>query len=56
MERVVRKARSHAEAERWDREQRLEMTVLERTAAAAVLRRRVFGEGNPDIREWHRKK
>ncbi len=56
MEKVVHKARSHAEAARWDREQRLQMTVLERTAAAAILRARVFGADQPDVRAWHRKR
>ncbi|HPA21019.1 MAG TPA: hypothetical protein PLU30_24945 [Verrucomicrobiae bacterium] len=56
MERVANKARSHAEAEAWDRRQRLAMSVLERTSAAAELRRRVFGNDHPDVRAWHRKK
>lgn len=56
MERVAHKARSHAAAEDWDREQRLAMSVSERTAAAAVLLRRVFGDTHPDVRACHRKK
>lgn len=29
---------------------------MERMAAAAELRQRVYGDNQPDIRAWHRKK
>ncbi len=51
MERVVNIARSHEEADRWDREQARAMTPDERRTVAATLRLRVYGPNCPDVRE-----
>jgi hypothetical protein len=51
MERIVHISRSFEEAEEWDIEQNISMTPEERLAAAKVLRERVFGKDQPDVRE-----
>ena len=56
MKRVFHIARNHKDAEKWDIEQQLNMTPMERMKAAHILKIRVYGENNPDVREWHRKK
>jgi len=53
MERVIHKARSHREAEEWDRRQQVSMTPQERIRAARVLRDRVYPPPNKDVRECH---
>ena len=54
MERVVHKASSHEEADRWDVEQQLAMSPEERLRAARVLKDRVFTTDAKDVRAWHR--
>lgn len=54
MDREVHIARSFADAERYDREQQWRMTPDERLAALAALRRRVYGEHCPDVRQAER--
>lgn len=54
MERVVHKAKTFRDADQWDRTQRMAMTIRERTAIAAELKRRVYGETQPDVRACHR--
>jgi predicted transcriptional regulator len=55
MERVVHIAKSHEEAQRWNIKQAIEMTVEERQKAAAVLKRRVYGD-SPDVRAYYKNK
>jgi hypothetical protein len=54
MKRVVNKASSHEEADRWDVEQHTSMTPQERLAVARKLKERVFPADAKDVREWHR--
>ena len=54
MDRTVNKAKSHAEADRWDVEQQMAMTPKERLRAARELKRRVFPADAKDVRAWHR--
>jgi hypothetical protein len=56
MDREVHKAKSFADADRWDREQMWAMTPDERMAIAKELRDRVFGKDCPDVREAERGK
>lgn len=56
MDRDAHKARSFAEADRWDREQMWAMTPDERMAIAKELRDRVYGKDAPDVRESERTK
>ncbi len=56
IKRVVNIARSQEEAREWDIRQALEMTHEERQKVARVLKERVYGENNPDVREWHQSK
>lgn len=56
MERVVHVAKNYEDADKYDRRQSLELSASERIFLARKLRVRVFGNKNPDIREWHRKK
>lgn len=51
MERIVKVAKNYAEAEDWDISQHIQMTPDERQQVAAELKRRVYGERCPDIRE-----
>lgn len=51
MERVFQKSRNFKEAEEWDVLQHIGMTSEERQDAAAELRKRVYGEDVPDVRE-----
>jgi len=53
MERVYHKSKSYKEAEEWDILQHIKMTPEERQHVAAELRKRVFGEHCPDVREAH---
>ncbi len=53
MERVVHISRSFEEAEQWDIEQSLALSPDQRLEAARVLRERVFGKDQPDIRAYH---
>jgi hypothetical protein len=51
MERVFQKCRNFKEAEEWDVLQHIGMTSEERQDVAAELRKRVYGEDVPDVRE-----
>lgn len=51
MERVFQKCRNFKEAEKWDVLQHIGMTSEERQDVAAELRKRVYGEDVPDVRE-----
>lgn len=55
MKRVVNKAKNIKEAEEWDIQQCIQMTPDQRQAAALMLKKRVFGNKVPDVREYHRK-
>lgn len=54
MERVYHKTKSYKEAEEWDILQHIRMTPEERQCVAAELRKRVYGENCPDVREAQR--
>ena len=47
-------AKSFAEADDWDNEQIARMSLDERLRIAEFLRRRVYGENAPDVRESER--
>jgi len=51
MERVGYKAKDFEDAERYSMEQMHAMTPEERMEVAAILRARVYGTDNPDVRE-----
>ena len=53
MERVVHISRSFEEAEQWNIDQNVAMTPDQRLEAAKMIRERVYGTGNPDIREYY---
>ena len=52
-DRTCHKSSSFEEAEAWDVEQQISMTPHERQEAALELKRRVYGEKSPDIKESH---
>ncbi|TMA43517.1 MAG: hypothetical protein E6J83_10115 [Deltaproteobacteria bacterium] len=51
---VGHRAHGFAEADAWDREQVARTSVDERLRIAELLRRRVYGEHAPDVRESER--
>lgn len=51
---VGNKSRSFADAERWEREQYLAMTPIERLMLARELQLRVYGVDAPDVRASER--
>ena len=53
MERVFKKFSGYAEAEQHDIEYYIHLSVFERQAIAAILKKRVYGDNVPDIREYH---
>jgi hypothetical protein len=55
IERVGHQARGFAEAEAWDREQAAALSLDERLRIAETLRRRVYGDDAPDVRESERR-
>lgn len=55
MKRIVNIAKNHQEAHNWEIKQALEMSHEERQKAARVLKKRVFGNDQPDVREGHQK-
>jgi hypothetical protein len=55
IDRVVHVAHSYSEAEEWDILQNIRMTPEERRRAARELRRRVYGERCPDVRDAARR-
>ncbi|HEX6981555.1 MAG TPA: hypothetical protein VF181_02235 [Balneolaceae bacterium] len=54
MKRIVNIAKNYKEAEEWDIQQILEMSAEERQQAAALLKKKVYGEDNPDVRIGHK--
>jgi hypothetical protein len=54
MERIVHKASSFQEADRWDVEQQVSMSPEERLRAARVLKDRAFPADSKDVRACHR--
>jgi len=56
MKRIVHKSKNYKDADWWDIKQQKEMTPEERQAAAKELKRRVYGENPPDVREAERSK
>ena len=53
---IGHQAKSFAEAEAWDREQAAALSLDERLRIAETLRRRVYGDDAPDVRESERRK
>lgn len=51
IERIAHTAHSFTEAEEWDVLQHIGMTPEERRRAARELRRRVYGDRRPDVRD-----
>jgi hypothetical protein len=56
MERIVHKAQSFEEADRYDVEQQINLTYTQRLDAAHLLKDRVYGKDAKDVRECHPKK
>lgn len=56
MERVIKKSEGFIEADAWDVLQQTRMKPEERQKVATELKRRVYGEEVPDVREAHRVK
>jgi hypothetical protein len=54
MERVVHRALSFADADRWDVAQHRSMTPEQRLEVARRLKERAFPANAKDVREWHR--
>jgi hypothetical protein len=53
MDRIVKKSRTFAEAEAWDKQQYQAMSPVERMRAARQLKNRLFPGKRPDVRECH---
>jgi hypothetical protein len=53
MERIVKKSRTFAEAEAWEKQQYREMSPRERMRAARQIKNRLFPGNRPDVRECH---
>ena len=53
MDRIVKKSRTFAEAEAWDKQQYQAMSPAERMRAARQLKNRLFPGTRPDVRECH---
>jgi len=56
IEPVAHKANGFADADAWDRAQLAGMSLDERLRIAEVLRRRVYGDEAPDVRESERRR
>jgi len=56
MEKIINKSKTFKEAEEWDILQQIEMTPEERQRAAAELRRRIYGDDAPDVKEAEKRK
>ena len=50
MKRIVNIAKNKEEADQWDIKQALQMTHEKRQAIALELKKRVYGDENPDIK------
>ena len=55
MKRVFHKAKNKKEAEEWDILQQISMTPDERLFVADKLKKRVYGERVPDVKEAHKR-
>lgn len=55
VDRIVNKATDFETAHRWDVQQHASMTPSERQQIARELRRRAYGDSNPDVREAERR-
>jgi len=55
IEPVGHRAKGFAEAEAWDRDQVAATSLDERLRIAETLRRRVYGDGAPDVRASERR-
>ncbi len=55
IERVGHRAKGFAEAEAWQRDQVAALSLDERLRIAETLRRRVYGDDAPDVREFERR-
>jgi len=51
MERTVHKTKNFQHADQWDIEQHRKMSSEKRQAVAKELKRRVYGNENPDVRQ-----
>lgn len=51
MKKIVNKTNSFKEAEEWDIQQQIQMTLEQRQEVAIVLRKKVYGTDAPDVRE-----
>ncbi len=56
MKRIFHKVRNKKEVEEWDIFQQISMTPNKRLSIANKLKKRVYGEKVPDLREAHKKK
>lgn len=56
MKRVVNKSKNAREAENWDIQQQIAMSPEERQEAARLLKERVYGNHNPNVKEAERNK
>jgi len=54
VDRIVNKATNFESAHRWDIQQHTSMTPSERQQIARELRRRAYGDSNPDVRKAER--
>ena len=54
MKRIVHKSRSFKEAEKWDTLQHVLMNHEERQEVASELKKRVYGQDIPDVRQVHK--
>lgn len=56
MQRIVKKSKDFAAAEKWDIWQQVNMTPRQRMEVAKTLRQRVYGVRTKDVRECHKTK
>jgi len=54
MERIVKKSKTLAKAEAWEKEQYQGMNPAERMRAAHEIKNRLLPGKNPDVRECHK--
>jgi hypothetical protein len=54
MERTFKKFSSFEEAERHDIEYYIHLSVDQRQTIAGMLKKRVYGDNAPDVREYHK--
>lgn len=54
MKRVAHIAKNYDEAEQWDIKQAINMSHEARQKVASILKKRVFGDRSPDVKEYYR--